>query len=184
MTSADPFSQRRFLFITAVLIVSAFTLPGGVSAQVGESQAKESAQDELNRAQQLLRSRQYEKAADVLRQVIARQPDSAVAHSHLGMAEVRVGRAKEALASAERAIELDPSYAFSYVVLGEANQAMNRFDEAIEAVKHAIQINPNYFDAYGVLGSLFGQTKRYEESLEAFNHALQLDSKNPDVHNG
>ena len=184
MTSADPFSQRRLLFITTVLFVSAFTLPGVISAQVGESQAKESAQDEINRAQQLLRSRQYEKAADVLRQVIARQPDSAVAHSHLGMAEVRVGRAKEALASAERAIELDPSYAFSYVVLGEANQAMNRFDEAIEAVKHAIQINPNYFDAYGVLGSLYGQTKRYEESLDAFNHALRLDSKNADVYNG
>lgn len=164
MTSADPFSQRRFLFITAVLIVSAFTLPGVTSAQVGESQAKESAQDEINRAQQLLKSRQYEQAADILKQVIARQPDSAVAHSHLAIALVRVGRAKEALAFAQRAIELDPNYAFSYLVLGEANQAMNRFDEAIEAVKRAIQINPEYLDAYGVLGSLYGQTKRYEES--------------------
>lgn len=184
MTSADPFSQRRFLFITAVLIVSAFTLPGVISAQVGESQARESAQDEINRAQQLLKSRQYEQAADILKQVIARQPDSAVAHSHLAIALVRVGRAKEALAFAQRAIELDPNYAFSYLVLGEANQAMNRFDEAIEAVKRAIQINPEYFDAYGVLGSLYGQTKRYEESLVAFNHALHLESKNADVYNG
>ena len=184
MTSKNSFSRRRFLFIDILLIAAALTLPGVTSAQVGQSQAKESVQDGISRAQELLRSRQYEKAADVLRQVIARQPDSAVAHSHLGMAEVRIGRAKEALASAERAIELDPDYAFSYVVLGEANQAMNRFDQAIEAVKHAIQINPNYFDAYGVLGSLYGQTKRYEESLDAFNHALRLDSKNADVHNG
>lgn len=184
MTSESPLSQRRLVVTATFLIVAALTCVEVTPAQVAESQPKESVQEGITRAQELLKSRQYEKAADVLRQVIALQPDSAVAHSHLGMAEVRVGRAKEALASAQRAIELDPNYAFSYLVLGEANQAMNRFDEAIEAVRQAIRINPNYFDAYGVLGSLYGQTKRYEESLDAFNHALRLNSKNADVYNG
>ena len=186
---SQPPSQPRFLVTAILLIMAALACVDATPAQVGqsqakESQAKESAQDSINRAKELLKSRQYEKAADVLRQVIASEPDSAVAHSHLGIAVLRVGRAKEALALAQRAIELDAGYAFSYLVLGEANQAMNRFDDAIEAVRHAIQINPDYFDAYGVLGSLYGQTKRYEESLDAFNHALRLNPRNADVYNG
>jgi tetratricopeptide (TPR) repeat protein len=180
----NPSSQPRFLLAAILLIVAALACVEVAPAQVAESQARETVQDVINRAKELLKSRQYEKAADVLRQAIALQPDSAVAHSHLAVALLRVGRAKEALASAQRGIELDPDYAFSYLVLGEANQAMNRFDEAIEAVRHAIQINPEYFDAYGVLGSLYGQTKRYEESLDAFNHAVRLDSRNADVYNG
>ena len=184
MTSENPLSLPRFLVTALLLITAALACVEVTPAQVGESQAKASAQDGINRATELLKSKQYEKAADVLRQVIALQPDSAVAHSHLGIAVLRAGRASEALALAQRAIELDPGYAFSYLVMGEANQAMNRFEEAIEAVRQAIRINPNYLDAYGVLGSLYGQTKRYEESLDAFNHALRLDSKNADVHNG
>jgi len=189
MTSEHPLSRPRVLFSAILLIAAAFACVEVAPAQVTESQAKESqakesVQDQINRAKELLKSRQYEKAADVLRQVIALQPDSAVAHSHLGFAVLRLGRAREALALAQRAIELDPEYSFSYLVLGDANQAMNRFDEAIEAVRQAIRINPDYFDAYGVLGSLYGETKRYEESLDAFNHALRLDSKNADVYNG
>jgi len=184
MTSKCSRSLPRFLFIPILLTMAAFAFVQLTSAQVSESQARENVQAEINRAKELLKSRQYEKAADILKQVIAIQPDSAVAHSHLAVAVLRVGRANEALVLAQRATELDPGYAFSYLVLGEANQAMNRFDEAIEAAKHAIQINPDYFDAYGILGSLYGQTKHYEESLEAFNHALRFDSRNADVYNG
>ena len=189
MRSENRLSRLRFLVTVILLIMTALLCVEATPAQVvesqaKESQAKESIQDQINRAKELLKSRQYEKAAEVLRQVIALEPDSAVAHSHLGIALLRVGHAREALASAQRAIELDPSYAFSYIVLGEANQAMNRFDEAIEAVRQAIRINPNYFDAYGVLGTLYGQTKRYEESLDAFNNAVRLDSKNADAYNG
>jgi tetratricopeptide (TPR) repeat protein len=184
MTSKNPLSPARFLVAAILLMMATLACFEATPAQVGESQPKDSVQDVINRAKELLKSRQYEKAADLLRQVVAQQPDSAVANSHLGIAVLRVGNAKEALALAQHAIELDPGYAFSYLVLAEANQAMNRFDEAIEAVRQAIRINPTYFEAYGVLGSLYGQTKRYEESLDAFNHALRLDSRNADVYNG
>jgi tetratricopeptide (TPR) repeat protein len=188
MTSQNPSLRARFLvtatLLTMVSLVASLVGVAASTTQVGGLQANDGVPDGINRAKELLKSRQYEKAADVLRQVIASHPDSAVAHAHLGMAALRVGHSKEALALAQHAIELDPEYAFSYLVLGEANHSMNRFDEAIEALKQAIRINPNYLDAWGVLGSLYGQTKRYEESLDAFNNAVRLDSTNADVYNG
>jgi tetratricopeptide (TPR) repeat protein len=182
--------SRTLVLKTRSLIgVVLFTLASVCSsqssaAQVNQSPAKETVTEGINRARELLKSRQYEKAADMLRLMIASEPDSAIVHAHLSIAMLRLGHAKEALSSAQRAIELDPNYAFGYLAIGEANQAMNRLDEAIEAVRQAIHVSPNYFDAYGVLGTLYGQTKRYEESLDAFNHALSLNSSNADVHNG
>lgn len=173
------------LFFALIIPTWSYALPSAPQqTQRNESQPQENAQALINQAKPLLQSRQYAKAADVLKQAIALQPDSAAAHAHLSIAVLRLGRASEALSLAQRAVQLDPAYAFSYVALGEANLTMNRFDDAIEALKAAIRINPNYANAYGVLGSLYGQTRRYEESLEAFKNALRLEANNADSLNG
>jgi tetratricopeptide (TPR) repeat protein len=56
----------------------------------------------------LLRTKQYAKAADEARQVLAKEPDYAPAHVLLGRALAAQGRCADARASYERALALDP----------------------------------------------------------------------------
>lgn len=172
-----------YVTLADISLVCAQSLPQKDS-QARDAQPQENAQELIAQSKDLLRSRQYEKAAETLRRAISLQPDSAAAYAHLGMALLRQGRATEALSAAQQAVQLDPDYAFGYVTLGSVNQEMNRFSEAIDALKQAIRINPDYFDAYGILGSVYGQTRRYEESLAAFTQALRLNTNNADVYNG
>jgi tetratricopeptide (TPR) repeat protein len=191
MITRTSLKQASFLLLALIFyitqarssLVHAQSLPQKDS-QAKDAQSQENAQELITQAKDLLRSRQYEKAAETLKRAISLQPDSAAAYAHLGMALLRQGRAKEALSAAQQAIQLDANYAFGYVALGSVNQEMNRMSEAIEALKQAIRINPDYFDAYGILGSVYGQTRRYEESLEAFTHALRLNANNADIYNG
>src|SRR5215211_6810203 len=66
-----------------------------LSPQTKESQAKENAQDLLKQGKDFMRSRQYEKAAEVFKEIITQQPNSAVAYSHFGAATLMQGKPKE-----------------------------------------------------------------------------------------
>lgn len=176
--------QGTVRLASLVFLIGFFLIPQ-IPAQLTSLQRnKDNAADSIKEGKDLIRSRQYEKAAEVFRQVLSQQPDSAVAEAHLSLAVLLQGRPGEALTLAQKAIEMDANYPYAYVALGNANQAMNRFAEAIEAFKQAIHLKPDYFEPYVGLGSLYGQTRRYEESLDAFTKAQQLNANNADVYNG
>ena len=63
MTSENSLSQLRLVVTAILIVVAALTFVQVTPARVGESQTKESTQAEINRAKELLKSRQYEKAA-------------------------------------------------------------------------------------------------------------------------
>src|ERR1041384_3058245 len=103
MRSANGLS--KFLLRFSALFLALFIPATGFASQNPspqtqnrEPQTKADAQALINQAKTLLQARQYEKAADALKQAIALQPDSAAAHAHLSIAALRLGRASEALA--------------------------------------------------------------------------------------
>lgn len=184
-TSLRRFCLYGFLFFLINLwMFQTVTQVTAQSPQTREVQTKENTQDLIKQGKDLLRSRQYENAARVFNEVIAREPDSAIAYAHLGAVTLLQGKPAEALPIVRKAIELDDKYAFAYAVLGDVNRAMNRLSEAIDALKQAINLNPNYAEAYGALGSVYALMRRYEESFEAFTKSVSLNPNSADAQNG
>jgi tetratricopeptide (TPR) repeat protein len=152
--------------------------PSPTRPQAGGAQAL------LDQGQELIRTRQFDEAVEVLRRAVQTQPGSTLAHIQLGMALLYLGRAQEALGEMNQAQQLSPNDPHVYVGMGNANGALRRYPEAIEAYRQAILLNPDYFAAYIDLGIIYGTTNRFSESGEAFKQALRIEPQNADAHNG
>src|SRR5262249_5313327 len=72
----------------------------------------------------------------------ALRPQSAGAHSNLGGALLKAGRAGEAETAVRRAIQIDGDYPLAWANLGAILYEQWRLAEAEEACRHAIRLEP------------------------------------------
>jgi arylsulfatase A-like enzyme/Tfp pilus assembly protein PilF len=70
-------------------------------------------------------------------------PNNAVAHENLGVAQLQGKDLKAAETSLRKAVALDPSRAGAYTALGVVLASTNRTAEAIEAWRTALRLDPN-----------------------------------------
>jgi adenylate cyclase len=88
------------------------------------------------------------------------------------------GQNENAIAAAERQLELSPSGARAYQSMALALRWSERYSEALSFAEQAIRLDP-YPPAvtFRQLGSIYFNVGRYEEAITAYKKALQ---KNPD----
>ena len=84
------------------------------------------------------RQQQPDLAEQAFLQAIARDPDDAVAHNHLGILERRKGRFQEAMIHYRRAVEIDSGYAGAHLNLGIL------FDLYLQDLEKALQQYQTY----------------------------------------
>src|SRR4029453_6560519 len=83
--------------------------------------------------------------------------DSRLAPVHITLAVLGRGRGRyeEAIAVAQRAIELDPVSSEAFRELGRAQEAVNRLADAEATYRQAIAARPDDWKAYNTLGSFY-----------------------------
>lgn len=97
------------------------------------SQAKKAEDDETARRLYGLARGQFEKAITSQRSAIKAAPDMYQAHSSLGYALRRIGRYQEAIASYDRALELEPTYGEAVEYRAEAYLQLGRLEDVQRA---------------------------------------------------
>lgn len=118
-------------------------------------------------------------AEQAFRSAVAAAPDSAVAHSKLGVALAQQGRLDAAISEFSRAIAVHPGYAPAYSNLGNAYRERGMLEEAMTAYERAVAIDPDYWVAHQNLGALYKQTGRLSEAVEHFKKATRLSVRRP-----
>jgi TolB-like protein/class 3 adenylate cyclase len=126
---------------------------------------------------------------ELLRQAIGLDPGFASAYSRLAYAIVLSmvyfdvtpdkTRMNEALAAAERAIELDDQDANSYFTIGRVHLARCEYDRAIDALQYAVELNPSLAVTYCGLGDSFAYEGRLDEAIKQFEIAIRLSPHDP-----
>ena len=116
------------------------------------------------------------------REVLLLAPNFAVAHLNLGLAQVAIGKPKEALASMERAVELAPGdsgarYNLGYLLLG-----MGRPKEGEQHLLEAHRDNPEDVESLVALAMAATAMGRTDESIHRYQQALKLQDRNPVIH--
>jgi len=85
----------------------------------------------------------------------------------------------EALASFDRALEINPIYDGAWNSRGAALWNLGRYEEAIASYDRAIEINPDYHEAWNNRGIALRNLWRNEEAIASYDRAIEI---NPDSH--
>ncbi|MGH6924582.1 MAG: adenylate/guanylate cyclase domain-containing protein, partial [Propylenella sp.] len=132
-------------------------------------------------------------AISILKQAVERYPTYAPAHSMLAFLLLVHGYAgmtlsekqpqvKEALALANRAVELDDSDPWAHLALGYIAVTRRRTDEAAGEFQRALDLNPNFAAAHGYFGYALAFDGRSDEAIASLSLAIRMsphDRQNP-----
>ncbi|HEY1922262.1 MAG TPA: tetratricopeptide repeat-containing glycosyltransferase family protein [Tepidisphaeraceae bacterium] len=108
-------------------------------------------------------------------------PASAEAQNDLGIALAMKGRLDEAIASFNRAIQLNPGYAPAYNNLANALRGKGQTREAIAILRQAINLNPNFAAAHNNLGIALKDAGQLDDAIASYRRALTIDPNNADA---
>jgi TolB-like protein/Tfp pilus assembly protein PilF len=119
-----------------------------------------------------------ERAIEAERKALALDPSLVDAYNWLGGAQLALNRVDEAIASLERATDLEPSQARGWSALARAHW-LGRGDlrKGIEGFEHAVSINPQFGYAHLQLAFLYTETGDYARAAEAAGRAVDLQER-------
>ena len=120
------------------------------------------------------RAGDYESAATAAEQSARLNPDSASAHSNLGVMLKKLGRFNEAEAALRRALQCDPDFAAAYVNLGTLLCERQRLPEAEALSRRALTLNPSLVEPRNNLANLLRKSGRLREAASVYRELIAL----------
>ncbi|MDA0591683.1 MAG: tetratricopeptide repeat protein, partial [Planctomycetota bacterium] len=111
------------------------------------------------------------------REELAHTRGTALDWFELGYWQAQTRHFDAALASYDRALELDPKYAFAWNNRGIALRNLGRFEESLASYDRALELDPERSVAWNNRGIAIRDLGRFEESLASYDRALELDPK-------
>jgi tetratricopeptide (TPR) repeat protein len=115
-----------------------------------------------------------EKEFRILQEIAAKYPKEKDVHSSLFAAYQQKKMYPEAIAEANKALELDPKWATILNQLGFMYIAMGDLGKAEESLKKAVSIAPEDANPLDSLGQLYLLTGRLDEAIEQYKAALRI----------
>jgi tetratricopeptide (TPR) repeat protein len=122
-------------------------------------------------------------AERIYRQILAVEPNHAVAIHLLGVMASQLGRTAEAASCYRRAVELNPAFAEAHNNLGNALKEQGRPEEAMACYRRALELKPDFVEPYNNLGALLKEQGKLDEAVACYRRALELRPDFPATHN-
>lgn len=139
------------------------------------------------RIQDLLNRKDYGGADSLLRERLAKEPNSPDAHYLMGVLNYFRGSVGPTIASLKRALELDPRHTDAAICLsvllndlGKYDDAKKIFDQANQSVVHRREgvvsgVDQKFAVKHLELGDLYFRYRRYDEAIEEYSKAALLN---------
>ncbi|MGD0768986.1 MAG: tetratricopeptide repeat protein [Tepidisphaeraceae bacterium] len=121
-------------------------------------------------------------AERIYRQILAEQPEHAVAMHLLGVIAHQAGRNDLAVDLIRRALALMPNCADAYSNLGNALKDKRQLDEAIASYRQAIRLKPEHGDAHYNLGNALREIGQLDEAIAAYRQAIRIKPGYAEAH--
>lgn len=118
--------------------------------------------------------KEFERAADLISEAIAKNPSNAPAHNNLGNVFNAQGKLNQAIACYQNAIMLQPDYVDAHINLGAALKTKGLLDDAMECFQKAVSLAPDLPGAQSGLGNILAEKGRFEEAAACYRKGLAL----------
>ena len=141
----------------------------------------DSADAQLDAADALLVTGQFEDARSRAEKVLAQDPKSVRAHTVRGLATAGLKDTDRAVDEIQKALELDPSRATTYANLGALQLARGRSEEAEAALKQAVALAPNESAPKLALANFYWLSNRRGQAESTLQQALTVKPTDPAV---
>lgn len=122
-------------------------------------------------------NRNYPKAIELYREIIARNPLEVESYWRLARLMRGEERMEESTEIAKQGLAVDPEAKDLYNTLGVTYSEMGRHDEAIATLRRYIELAPNDPNIYDSLGMAYHWAGRYPEAIETLEKALALNPR-------
>lgn len=109
------------------------------------------------------------------------KPNYSIAHQWYGNLLTATGRWNEALASFERAQEIDPLSPVITAVPAWTYYYSRHYDKAIDPCRKAIELDPNFALAHTWLGQAYERKGDYEKAIAEFKESLRISKGSLEV---
>jgi tetratricopeptide (TPR) repeat protein len=106
-------------------------------------------------------------------------PSHANAHQQYSWYLALLGRHKEAMTEAIRALELDPLSLGAAATVGIRSYDARQYDKAIEQLLQTLEMDPSFVPAHLYLGQAYVQKAMYAHALAAFHKLADTPGQNP-----
>jgi predicted Zn-dependent protease with MMP-like domain/Flp pilus assembly protein TadD len=123
-----------------------------------------------NRVHELLEAERQEEAVREAESLVSREPESAEAHSLLGMARAQRGEVEGALSSLDRALALDPGLTSARLEKARVLYDDARFEDVLETLRDEESVEALYLAA-----SALYELGEHEEAGDVCARALALE---------
>ena len=110
---------------------------------------------EYRSAREFMNRKQWSPAAEKLRTLVSRHPDSAGYWNDLGICLMKLGKDNEAEQAFLKALKTDPGYFRAPFNLGILKSNRKKPEEAEKAYRTALELNPNFPEGYYNLGLFY-----------------------------
>jgi arylsulfatase A-like enzyme/Tfp pilus assembly protein PilF len=129
----------------------------------------------LHRAYLLVDDQRYQDAIPLLREVIAKDPDTPLAYAQLGQSLVSLQQYREAIPVLRRAVKLNPELTLSHFQLGQALIESGDTTEATTELETVATRVPQWKEAHLLLQVAYAQTGRLSKAITECKKVLELD---------
>ncbi len=116
---------------------------------------------------------QYDEAATILDNILAKDPDQTTFLNNRGFNLSRQARYAEAVPYYEKAISVDPKFAYSWNNLGFAKYKLGKIDEALECINKSLEFDRGNSYAYKNKGIIYLEQNDKENASLNFQLALR-----------
>jgi tetratricopeptide (TPR) repeat protein len=123
-----------------------------------------------------------EKALDLYREVVERNPENSMAHVRLGWLNTWLGRPEEAIEEHKLAIRLDPDNVYAHRGLGFVYEFNDSLPRAVASYRRAKELAPSTeFLAImsWFLGRAYMREDKHQEAIAEFRNAIALRPEDP-----
>jgi Flp pilus assembly protein TadD len=132
--------------------------------------------DTLAAARKLLDDKQYDKALKLANIGVKKMPNRSGAWNTLGRVQLQMGKRKDAIASFEKAVDLNPKNSYARNNLGLALIYDKRFEEAANMLEQAVELEPVEAYMWNNLGMAYEQLDRLDDARVAYGNAVEMES--------
>jgi tetratricopeptide (TPR) repeat protein len=139
---------------------------------------------DLLEAMRLQRDGKTQRAEDIYRDVLRRDPTNVNATRLLGVSALDSGQHRLAVRLLKNAIKLAPEFFGARIDLARALIEKDDLGDAREILNDAIDLEPRLAFPRMLLGNLLSKAGQHEEAVTAFEKALELDPNNGGSHSG
>jgi tetratricopeptide (TPR) repeat protein len=130
------------------------------------------------------RNEDYRSALSIWSDTVAKRPDNARAHNHLGLALVAIpGRLTDAMAEFQTTLRIRPDAEAHYNLGRTLLQIPGHAPDAMAEFEAALRLKPDYAEAHCNLGVLLRQKGNLPAAMAEYNAALRIKPDYAEAYN-